>query len=144
MFDKKTFAAMRRSGFDVGVSKSKLAHAMLEVIAGLPDGSPLLKDAVTAHLGMLGQMSATRDLNAAWTEAKKAAAREYPDRFMLDERGVLHRNDGSVEVLDKTISSENFRRLNEEAAVQGCSVNQLVSELLRNRRRQKAEQPAGG
>ena len=66
---------------------------MLEVLAGLPDGSQPHKDVVVAHMGMLGQMSATRDINAAWTKAKKTAAREYSDRFILDERGILHRND---------------------------------------------------
>lgn len=138
MFDRKTFAEMRRSGFGLGVSKSKPAQAMLEVLVQLPDGTRRLKETVVAHLGMLGQMSATRDINAAWNEAKKKAAREYPERFIMAGRNVLHWNDGSVEVLDKRISSATFRNLNELAEAEGSTVDQLVSKLIRNYRKGKA------
>jgi hypothetical protein len=143
MFDRRMFADMKRAGFDVGVSKTKLAQAMLEVLAQLPGECEPAKEIVVARLGMVGQMSATRDVNAAWNDAKKAAARRYPDRFVLDSRKVLRRNDGSIQVLDKSISTDTFRKLNEQAAAEGCSVNQFVSRLVREHQRHKAEQAVG-
>jgi hypothetical protein len=59
MFDRRMFAEMRRAGMGVGVSKSKLAQAMLEILAPLPSGTADLKDTVVARLGLLGQMSAS-------------------------------------------------------------------------------------
>lgn len=138
MFNKRMFADMRRSGFGIGVSKAKLAEAMLEILRQLPSGTQRLKDTVVAHLGLLGQMSATRDINAAWNEAKRKAARDFPDRFVLAERNVLCWNDGSIKILDKKVSSANFRKLNELADAEGCTVNQLVSKLLRSHQKGKA------
>ena len=68
-----------------------------------------LKETIVDHMGLLGQMSATRDINEAWNQTKKKAAREYPEKFMIDGRKVLHWNDGSVKILDKKISSANFK-----------------------------------
>lgn len=113
------------------MSKSRLAKAMLEILVQLPKGTQRLKETVVAHLGMLGQVCATRDINAAWNEAKQKAAREYPDKFFLDGRKVLHWDDGSVKFLDKKISSANFKKLNELAEAQGCTVNQLISKLIK-------------
>jgi hypothetical protein len=132
MFDKRFFAQMRRAGMSAGVSKSKLSKAMLEILVQLPEGTANLKDTVVHHLGLLGRMSATRDINAAWNEAKRKAARERPDRFVLGARGGLRWNDGSVKVLDKKITSANFAKLNELAESQNCSVDQLVSKLIRH------------
>ena len=132
MFNRGIFSDMRRAGFGVGVSKAKLVKEMLEILPQLPVGTQHLKDTVVAHLGMLGQMAPTRDLSAAWNEAKKKAAKQYPDKFILDGRNVLHWNDGSVEVLDKKISAANFKKLNELAQADGCTVNQLVSKLIRS------------
>jgi hypothetical protein len=115
MFNRKTFSEMRRAGMGVGVSKTKLARAMLEILIQLPEGATNLKETIVAHLGLLGQMSSTRDINAAWNDAKKRAAREYPEKFMLDGRKVLHWNDGSVKIIDKKISAANFKKLNELA-----------------------------
>jgi hypothetical protein len=126
------FAEMRRAGMAVGVSKAKLSQAMLEILVQLPPGTADLKETIVAHLGLLGQMSATRDINGAWNDAKKKAAREYPDKFLLDSRGVLHWNDGSVKVLDKNLSAANLKKLNELADVEKCSVNQIVSKLIRH------------
>lgn len=137
MFDRRFFAQMRQVGLSAGISKNRLSKAMLEVLVQLPTGTKDLKDAIVAHLGILGAMSATRDINAAWNVAKKQAAREYPDRFLLDERGVLHWNDGSAKPLDKKISAANFRKLNELAAGEGRTVDQLVSELIRRYRKTK-------
>ena len=137
MFDRRMFAEMRRAGMAVGVSKSKLAQAMLEILVQLPAGTVDLKETIVAHLGLLGQMSATRDINAAWNDTKKKAVREYPDKFLLDDRGVLHWNDGSFKVLDKDLSAGNLRKLNELADAEKCTVNQIVSKLIRHYQRSK-------
>jgi len=131
MSSRGLFADMRRAGFGVGVSRAKLVKAMLEILRQLPVGTSRLKDTVAAHLGMLGQMTPTRELNAAWNEAKRKAARQYPDKFMLDGRNVLHWNDGSVTILDRKISAANFKKLNELAQIDGSTVNQLVSKMIK-------------
>ncbi len=131
MFNRKTFSEMRRAGMGVGVSKTKLARAMLEILIQLPEGATNLKETIVAHLGMLGQMSSTRDINAAWNDAKKRAARDYPEKFMLDGRKVLHWNDGSVKIIDKKISAANFKKLNELAERESCTVNQILSKLIK-------------
>ena len=129
---------MRRAGMTVGLSKGKMSKAMLEILVQLPTGTTHLKETVVANLGLLGQMSATRDINAAWNEAKKKAAKEYPEKFILDGRKILHWNDGSVKILDKKISSVNFKKLNDLAEIENCSVNQLISKLLKNYQKGKA------
>ncbi len=122
----------------VGLSKGKISKAMLEILVQLPTGTTHLKETVVANLGLLGNMSATRDINAAWNEAKKKAAKEYPEKFILDGRKVLHWNDGSVKILDKKISSVNFKKLNDLTEIENCSVNQLISKLLKNYQKGKA------
>ncbi|MCD6197454.1 MAG: hypothetical protein J7K15_02630 [Deltaproteobacteria bacterium] len=122
----------------VGLSKGKMSKAMLEILVQLPTGTTHLKESVVANLGLLGQMSATRDINAAWNETKKKAAKEYPEKFILDGRKILHWNDGSVKILDKKISSVNFKKLNDLAKIESCSVNQLISKLLKNYQKGKA------
>ncbi len=104
---------------------------MLQVLTQLPAGTKELKETIVAHLGMLGQMSATRDINAVWNETKKKAVKEYPQIFVLGPRGVLQWNDGSQRVLDKTISTANFKKLNDLADTEGCTVDQIVTGLLR-------------
>jgi len=131
MFNRKTFSEMKRAGMGVGVSKTKLARAMLEILIQLPEGATNLKETIVAHLGLLGQMSSTRDINAAWNDTKKRAARDYPEKFMLDGRKVLHWNDGSVKIIDKKISAANFKKLNELAERESCTVNQILSKLIK-------------
>ena len=138
MFDRRMFAEMKRAGMGVGLSKAKLSQAMLEILIQLPVGTTDIKETIVGHLGLLGQMSATRDINAAWNETKKKATREYPEKFLLGQRGVLHWNDGSLKVLDKTISAVNFRKLNKLAEAERCNVNQLVSGLIRYYEKGKA------
>ena len=75
------FAQIRRAGFDLGVSSGKLTKAMVEVLLQLPPEATPSKEVVVQHLGLLGQMSKTRDINAAWNSAKRQIVREYPDRF---------------------------------------------------------------
>lgn len=117
------------------MSKAKLSQAMLEILVQLPVGTENLKERILPHLGLIGQMSPTRDINAAWNEAKKKAAREFPEKFVLDDRNGLHWNDGCVKVLDKRISAANLRRLNELAAGEACTVDQLVSRLIRRHKK---------
>ncbi|MCK4487630.1 MAG: hypothetical protein KAU38_12835 [Desulfobacterales bacterium] len=135
MFDKKMFGQMRRAGMGVGISKAKLSQAMLEILVQLPEGTTNLKETIVANMGLLGQMSATRDINEAWNQAKKKAAREYPDKFILDDRKILHWNDRSVKVLDKKITAANFKKLNDLADAENCSVNQIISKLIKNYRK---------
>ena len=132
MFDRKTYAQMRRSGMGIGISKAKLSEAMLEILLQLPEGSTNLKEVIVANMGLMGQMSATRDINEAWTQTKKKAAKLYPEKFVLDGGRVLRWNDGSIEVLDKKISISNFKKLNALAEVEGCNVNVLISKLIRS------------
>ena len=132
MLDKRAFAEMRRGGMGIGISKSKLAQSMLEILNQLPKGTTRLKETCVAHLGLLGQMAATRDISAAWNDAKKRAAREYPDKFILDNRKALHWNDGTVTVLDRDLSTPNLKKLNTLAAREGCTVDELIPKLIRN------------
>ena len=131
MFNKKIFGDMRRSGMNVGLSKAKLSTAMIDILLQIPMGTSNLKETIVYNLGMIGQMSATRDINDAWNVAKKKVAKDYPEKFIIDERGVIHWNDGSQMVLDKKISKANFEKLNEMANIQNCTVNKLISELIR-------------
>jgi hypothetical protein len=77
------------------LSKGRLANMMLEWLLKLPDGTKNLKDNVSLRLGMIVQFSSTREINAAWNETKKKAAKLHPNKFILDNRGFLHWNDGS-------------------------------------------------
>jgi len=119
------------------LSKGRLSKMMLDILLEFPSGAKNLKDNVTLRLGLIGQMSTTRDINAAWNETKKKAAKLYPDKFILDERSFLHWNDGSVKVLDKKISSANFKKLNELAVTENCNVNAMVSKLIASYKRHK-------
>ena len=112
------------------LSKGRLAKMMLERLIELPDGAKRLKDNVTLRLGMVAQLSTSREINAAWDEAKQRAAKLYPEKFLLDDRGVLHWNDGSINLLDKAISKANFEKLNVLANFEKCSVNSMVSKLI--------------
>ena len=112
------------------LSKNRITKMMLERLLELPDGAKNLKENVTLRLGMVGQLSSSREISAAWNETKKKAAKLHPDKFILDGRGVLHWDDGSVKILDKKISSANFKKLNELAETESCNVNSMVSRLI--------------
>ena len=121
------------------LSKGRISKMMLDILLEFPSGAKNLKDNVTLRLGIIGQMSTTRDINVAWNETKKKAAKLYPDKFILDGRNVLHWNDGSVKVLDKNISSANYKKLNELADTGNCNVNAMVSELISYYKKNKKE-----
>jgi len=52
---------------------------MLERLLKLSEGVTHLKENVTLRLGMVGQFSTSREINAAWSETKKKAAKLHPD-----------------------------------------------------------------
>ena len=119
------------------LSKGRLTKMMLERLLELPDGAKHLKENVTLRLGLVGQLSSTREISAAWNETKKKAAKLHPGIFILDGRGVLHWNDGSVKILDKKISNANFKKLNELAETENCNVNSMVSKLISSYKKDK-------
>jgi len=112
------------------LSKGRISKMMLERLLELPDGTKRLKDNVALRLGMVGQLSTSRDISAAWNETKKKAAKLHPEKFILDDRGVLQWNDGNVKILDKSISNSNFKKLNELAEAENCNVNLMISKLI--------------
>jgi hypothetical protein len=116
---------------NVGLSKTKLSEAMLEILVQLPTDSTNLKETIVWHLGLLGQMASTRDIGSAWYQTKKKAAKLYPDKFILDSRNTLIWNDSTAKVLDKDISSANLKKLNDLAAAKGCTVNDVVTKLIK-------------
>ena len=128
---------MRRAGFGVGVSRAKVTQAMIEILLQIPEGTSNLKDIVIYNLGQIGQMTPVRDLNDAWNQAKRKVAKTHPDKFILDGRKTLQWNDGSIKILDKKISPSNFKKLKELAEAEGCSVNAIVSKLIKNYEKKK-------
>jgi hypothetical protein len=70
------FAQVRRAGLDIGLFAGKLTKAMVEVLSQLPRGATPSKDVVVQHLGLLGLMTKTRDINVAWNSAKRQIVRE--------------------------------------------------------------------
>lgn len=112
------------------LSKGRMVKMMLKHLEELPTGITPLKNAVIHRLGTIAALSNIRDLNAAWTDTKKKAVKLYPDKFILDNRNSLCWNDGSVIVLDKKITSANFKKLNELADLEGRNVNSMVSKLI--------------
>lgn len=112
------------------LSTNKLSKMILNILLQLPPGTQNLKEVITYQLGIIGRMSTTRDMNAAWNDAKNKAARLYPEKFILDKRKALQWNDGNVKVLDEKISSANLKRLNELAEKENCTVDALVAKLI--------------
>lgn len=131
MFSRKAFADMRRAGMGIGVSKTKLLEAMLDILAQIPPGSTNLKETIVRNLGLLGQMCPTRDIEQAWNQTKKKAAKLYPDKFILDNRNSLVWNDGTYKILDKDISGANLKKLNELAHSENSNVNAMVAKLIK-------------
>lgn len=112
------------------LSKGRLSKFMLEYLLELSEGTTHLKENVILRLGSIAALTSTRDLGAAWNETKKKAAKQYPDKFILDDRNRLHWNDGTIKILDKKITAANFRKLNELADKEGVNVNKMVTKLI--------------
>ncbi len=123
------FAEIRRAGFDMGVSTGKLAKAMVEVLSQLPPEVTPSKEVVVRHLGLLGQMSKTRDISAAWTSAKREVVRDYPDRFSLDGK-VLRWASAMEDRPREKLSTAGHRKLATLAAKEGMTPDELLSRLI--------------
>jgi hypothetical protein len=123
------FAQMRRAGFDAGVSLNKLTAAMVDALLHLPPSLPPTKEAVVQCLGLLGQMSKTRDINAAWNKAKREVALDHSDRFGIDGK-VLRRASEMNNRPSERLSAAGHRKLIALAAKENLTPDQLVAELI--------------
>lgn len=130
MFGKRSMGQMR-SMMGGGVPKGRLATVMLEILVQLPVGTTDLKNVIIQNLGFMASLASTRDINAAWNDTKKKAAKEYSDKFILNERDILHWNDGSEKILDKKITTTNFKKLNTLAESESCSTNDIITKLIK-------------
>ncbi len=137
------FAQIRRAGFGTGVSAGKLTKAMVEVLSQLPPGSAPSKDVVVQHLGLLGQMSKTRDINAAWNGAKRQVARERPDRFWLDGKVLRWASDMDERPRER-LSTAGQRKLAALAAREGITPDELLGCLISGWRKSKGTAWPGG
>ena len=126
---KGYFAQVRRAGFDIGLSAGKLTKAMVEVLSQLPPEATPSKEAVVQHLGLLGQMSKTRDINAAWNSAKRQVLREHPDRFCLDGK-VLRWASAMEDRPREKLSTAGHRKLAALAAKEGLTPDEVLSRLI--------------
>jgi hypothetical protein len=126
---KGYFAQVRRAGFDLGLSVGKLTKAMVEVLSLLPPGVTPSKEVVVQHLGMLGQMSKTRDVNAAWNGAKRQVVREHPDRFCLDGK-VVRSASAMKDRPQEKLSTVGHRKLAALAAKEGMTPDELLGRLI--------------
>jgi len=123
------FAQVRRAGFDIGLSTRKLTRAMVEVLFQLTPETTPSKEVVVHHLGLLGQMSKTRDVNAAWNSAKRQVVREHPDRFCLDGK-ILRRASAIEDRHREKLSTAGHRRLATLAAKEGMTPDELLGRLI--------------
>lgn len=123
------FARVRRAGFDIGLSTGKLTKAMVDVLLQLPPDAAPSKELVVQHLGMLGQMSKTRDINAAWNRAKRQVVRDHPSRFCLD--GKVLRWTWTIEGPPREkLSTAGHRKLTALAAKEGITPDELLGRLI--------------
>jgi hypothetical protein len=123
------FAQVRRAGFDIGLSTGKLTKAMVDVLLQLPPEAEPSKELVLQHLGMLGQMSKTRDINAAWNSAKRQVAREHADRFSLDGK-ILRRSSSMEDRPREKLSAAGHRKLVALANREGVTPDELLGRLI--------------
>ena len=126
---REYFAEVRRAGFDIGLSTGKLAKAMVEVLLQLPLEATPSKEVVVQHFGLLGQISKTRDINAAWNSAERQVVREHPDRFCLDGK-VLRWASAMEDRPREKLSAAGHRRLATLAAKEGVTPDELLGHLI--------------
>ena len=81
------------------------------------------------HLGLLGQLSKTRDVNAAWNTAKRQVVRDYPSRFCLDGK-VLRSASGLKDRPPEKLSSAGHRKLAVLAAKEAMTPDELLTCLI--------------
>ena len=107
---------------------------MVDVLLRLPPEAAPSKEFVVQHLGLLGQMSKTRDINAAWNSAKRQVVREHPDRFCLD--GKVLRPASAMEARPREkLSAAGHRKLAILAAKEGMTPDGLLGRLISSWRR---------
>ena len=133
---KGYFAQIRRAGFDIGLSTGKLTKAMVEVLSQLPPEEPPSKEVVVRYLGLLGQMSKTRDINTAWNSAKRQLVREHPDRFRLDGKALRWATAMEHGPREK-LSAGGHRRLTALATKEGMTPDELLGRMISTWRRAK-------
>ncbi|MFH0902974.1 MAG: hypothetical protein V2A73_20285 [Pseudomonadota bacterium] len=123
------FTHIRRAGFDIGLSTGKLTKAMVDVLYHLPPNTTPSKELVVQHLGLLGQMSKSRDINAAWNGAKRQVVRECPEKFCLVGK-VLRWTATTEDRPRGTLSATGLRKLSNLAAKEGLTPDELLGRLI--------------
>ena len=123
------FTGMKRSGFDIGISTTKLSKMMVEVLQQLPRGTTKLKETVIAGMGLAGQMAKTRDLNLAWEKAKRQASQEHPEKFIRDGK-TLRWNTGEARPAKSSLSAAGQRKLSALANKEGLTADELLTRLI--------------
>jgi len=134
---KGYFAQVRRAGFDISLSTGKLTKAMVDVLLQLPSASTPSKEVVVQYLGLLGQMSKTRDVNAAWNSAKRQVFREHADRFCLDGK-VLRWASAMGRRPREKLSAAAHRKLTALAVKEGMTPDELLGRLISSWRKSQA------
>lgn len=129
------FGDMRRAGYHVGLSKTQLKQEMYDILLQIPVGTKEIKEVIVFNLGIYGQMAATRDINEAWTAIKKKAAKEYPEKFDLDQRGSLIWNDVSKPTINRKVSAKILTKLIKLAEEEGCDVDEILLKMIVNYRK---------
>ena len=124
------FAQVRRAGFDLGLSTRKLTAAIIDILLQLPPQAAPSKEIVVRHLGMLGQMSKTRDINAAWNSAKRQVVRDHGDRFCLDGKVLRRTTDMEARPRAERLSAAGHRRLAALATKEGTTPDELLGRLI--------------
>ena len=138
---KDPFAQFRRAGLDLGISAANLTKAMVKVLLQLAPEAKPSKVVVVQHLGLLGQMSKTRDINSAWTSAKRRVAREHPEKFSLDGKILRWAWDLEDPPREK-LSSTGHRKLATLAAKEGMTPDELLHHLISAWRGARKRQPS--
>jgi hypothetical protein len=124
------FDQMRRAGFDVGVSAGKLTKMMIEVLLELPADVALSKESVVLHLGLLGQMAKTRDINTAWNQAKRQIVRLHPERFALEGKILRRASAAAGRPRPVKLTAAGQRRLATLAAREGLTSDDMLDRLI--------------
>jgi hypothetical protein len=74
-------------------------------------------------------MSKTREIDAAWNNAKRQAARDYAGKFRLDGK-VLRWASAMEERPREKLSASGHRKLGTLAAKEGTTPDELLSRLI--------------
>lgn len=102
---------------------------MIEVLSRLPQEVTPSKEVVVRHLGLLGQMTKTRDINAAWNSVKRQVVREQPGRFCLDGK-ILRWASAMGDRPRERLSTAGHGKLAALAAEEGTTPDELLRRLI--------------